>query len=284
MNKKIIGLLITSTLSINAYATQQQNDIDVLNSVLLQLQGNKDTENKTQQEASKVIVEDIKNSQEPKTLNNNDNKSNINVVDNNVLTQNFGQQQYIKQEESKQEVVSTERAQPSHNVTNQINNLAVQDVVDSKTDLELRNEQLFLVNVPIESKLTATIDIQIPPYRDKLFYEQGKIVSDYPFNLNSKATFCYLVLETSGMWRRFKADPSKVLKITSNVTEKQKFQEKNNVNNFIEVYKTTITFDNKHIKNLVCETSEKTLPLTIKDLNLATGNLFKFEFTPIQDI
>ncbi len=283
MNKKIIGLLITSTLSINAYATQQQNDIDVLNSVLLQLQGNKDTENKTQQEASKVVAEEVKNSQEQQ-ISNNDNKSNVGAVDNNVLTQNFGQQEYIKQEEPKQKVVSIEPAQPSHNVTNQINTLAVQDVVDSKTDLELKNEQLFLVNVPIESKLTATIDIQIPPYRDKLFYEQCKIVSDYPFNLNSKATFCYLVLETSGMWRRFKAEPSKVLKITSNVTEKQKFQEKNNINNFIEVYKTTITFDNKHIKNLVCETSEKTLPLTIKDLNLATGNLFKFEFTPIQDI
>lgn len=280
MNKKIIGIIITSALSFNVVATQQQNDIDVLNNVLLQLQGDNKTENVSNQE-NQIVKEATK---EDKNIPEVTAKETINTEDTNKTLQNFGNQQFVKQEEKNTEVVSSVQTQPSHNVSNQINTLAVQDVVDSKTDLELKNEELFLVNVPIESKLTATIDIQIPPYREMLFYEQGKIVSDYPFNVNSKTTFCYLVLEKSGMWRRFKADPSKILKITSNVTEKQKFQEKNNINNNIEVYKTTITFDNKHIKNLVCETSEKTLPLTIKDLNIATGNLFKFEFTPIQDI
>lgn len=280
MNKKIIGIIITSALSFNVVATQQQNDIDVLNNVLLQLQGDNKTENVSNQE-NQIVKEATK---EDKNIPEVTAKETINTEDTNQNVQNFGNQQFVKQEEKNTEVVSSVQTQPSHNVSNQINTLAVQDVVDSKTDLELKNEELFLVNVPIESKLTATIDIQIPPYREMLFYEQGKIVSDYPFNVNSKTTFCYLVLEKSGMWRRFKADPSKILKITSNVTEKQKFQEKNNINNNIEVYKTTITFDNKHIKNLVCETSEKTLPLTIKDLNIATGNLFKFEFTPIQDI
>ncbi len=277
MNKKMIGLLITSTLSFNVLATEQQNNVDILNSVLEQLQSDKtkDIENKNvkednnqnlQVETKPIVKEELKDVEQPKNI------------------QNFGNQQYVKQEEDSSKVLSTNTEQPQHNVSNQINTLAVQDVVDSKTDLELKNEELFLVNVPIESKLTANIDIQIPPYRDMLFYEQGKIVSDYPFNLNTKTTFCYLVLEKSGVWRRFKAEPNKVLKITSNVTEKQKFQQKNDLNNSLEVYKTTISFDNKHIKNLVCETSEKTLPLTIKDLNLATGNLFKFEFTPIQDI
>lgn len=280
MNKKIIGIIITSALSFNVVATQQQNDIDVLNNVLLQLQGDNKTENVSNQE-NQIVKEATK---EDKNIPEITAKETINTEDTNKTLQNFGNQQFVKQEEKNTEVISSVQTQPSHDVSNQINTLAVQDVVDSKTDLELKNEELFLVNVPIESKLTATIDIQIPPYREMLFYEQGKIVSDYPFNVNSKTTFCYLVLEKSGMWRRFKADPSKILKITSNVTEKQKFQEKNNINNNIEVYKTTITFDNKHIKNLVCETSEKTLPLTIKDLNIATGNLFKFEFTPIQDI
>ncbi len=280
MNKKIIGIIITSALSFNVVATQQQNDIDVLNNVLLQLQGDNKTENVSNQE-NQIVKEATK---EDKNIPEVTAKETINTEDTNKTLQNFGNQQFVKQEEKNTEVISSVQTQPSHDVSNQINTLAVQDVVDSKTDLELKNEELFLVNVPIESKLTATIDIQIPPYREMLFYEQGKIVSDYPFNVNSKTTFCYLVLEKSGMWRRFKADPSKILKITSNVTEKQKFQEKNNINNNIEVYKTTITFDNKHIKNLVCETSEKTLPLTIKDLNIATGNLFKFEFTPIQDI
>lgn len=278
MNKKIIGLLIVSSFSGSVLANQEENNVDILNSVLEQLQGNKNSDKNSE----------IKNIKEP-TVEKNDNKQELNEKEfqTNVTeqeTQNFGNQQYVKKEEESNKVILSEPMQPSHNVGQQINNLAVQDVIDSKTNIELKNEELFLVNVPIQSKLTATVDIQIPPYRDMLFYEDGKIVSEYPFNLNSKSTFCYLVLEKSGMWRRFKSDSSKVLQITSNVTEKQKFQQKNDINNFIEVYKTTISFDNKHIKNLVCETSEKSLPLTIKDLNLATGNLFNFEFTPIQDI
>lgn len=278
MNKKIIGLLIVSSFSGSVLATQEQNNVDILNSVLEQLQGNKNSEKNSEVPLTK----------EP-TVVNNDNTKELNEkqLPNNIIeqqTQNFGNQQYVKKEEESNKVILSEPMQPSHNVGQQINNLAVQDVIDSKTNIELKNEELFLVNVPIQSKLTATIDIQIPPYRDMLFYEDGKIVSEYPFNLNPKSTFCYLVLEKSGMWRRFKSDVNKVLQITSNVTEKQKFQQKNDNNNFIEVYKTTISFDNKHIKNLVCETSEKSLPLTIKDLNLATGNLFNFEFTPIQDI
>ena len=155
---------------------------------------------------------------------------------------------------------------------------------EREVNIEQNKGHMFLLNVPVQTEITANIDLILPPFRDKLIYHKGKLVSENPFNYSEEVTYCYLSIEESGLWRRFKSDVKKVLIIENNVSNKVIYASKIDERNQITVYETTFTTNNKHIKSLVCETSEKELPLTIKDLNEATGNLFRFKYTPMLDI
>ena len=165
--------------------------------------------------------------------------------------------------------------------------MIIQDIHTSEKELNTEGtpEHFFMLNVPVETKLTANVDLILPPFRDKMAYTNGKSTSTDPFEYTSKATFCYLNLEKSGVWRRFKSDESKYLKVVSNVSNKKLYQyNTEDSREVITVYETVFTFDNEHIKNLICKSSESELPLTLGDLHKATGNLFSFEITPMLDI
>ena len=164
--------------------------------------------------------------------------------------------------------------------------LTIEDIHTAEKELDIvQNEgHMFLLNVPVRTEIRANIDLILPPYRSSLSYYNGKLVSESPFKYNDEVTYCYLTLEESGVWRRFKANEEKFLTVEHNISNKVKYESSMEEGKVITIYETTFTTDNPHIKSLTCETSEKELPLTIKDLNESTGNLFRFKYTPMLDI
>ena len=143
-------------------------------------------------------------------------------------------------------------------------------------------DHVYLLNIPIETKLYANQDLYIYPYRDGIIYKDGELISKAPLEDNVETTYCYIKVEESGTIRRFKANQDKSLTVTSNYSTKQVFKNENN--KVLEMYQTTFYFDNDHIKSLRCLTTEKKMPMTIGDMNKQMGDLFKFEFPEIVDI
>ena len=285
MQKTLLSLAFLSIFAGSAVAQENQEkdaNEDILNNVLQQLI--------TKQDKKPV---ELKNKQE-------DIKRNP-VVKNEVLkNENKQELQVVKAEETNEEENKLTEIveQPKMQLVEEsvINNdvekvlstgMIIEDINTSERELNTDDtpEHVFLLNVPIETKIRANVDLILPPYRDKISYFEGNVTSGSPFDYTSQATYCYLNLEKSGLWRRFKAEEEKYLKVVSNVSNKKVYQYNNDKEReIITVYETVFSFDNEHIKNLVCETSEKELPLTIGDLNKATGNLFSFEITPMLDI
>lgn len=269
MKKTAICLIISCLLTGNAFADSNQNNKkqeDILSSVLSQLleegEGNTVKEQKTKKS------EEIKPQNEIK----NDLDLELNKDKERVLI-------------SKTDLLETENK--SDKLLNE--NIVINDINSNEKEINVSQNQdnMFLLNVPIKTIIRANIDIVIPPFRNKLSYSEGKLVSENPFNYSEDVTYCYLTIEESGFWRRFKSstyDQDKKLTIESNNSSKLTYKSSLNKDSIVNVYETTFTTDNKHIKEIVCETSEKELPLTIKDLNKATGNLFKFEYSPMIDI
>lgn len=286
MKKTLLSLAFLSIFSGSAVAQDDVNknaNEDILNNVLQQLMTKQDKE-------PKELIKD----KEPKGLikDKQDNIKRNPIVQNKVILKNK------KSEEDKNKLTEIIEQPKMQLVEESVINddvekvlstgIIIEDVNTSERELNIENdtpEHVFLLNVPIETKIRANVDLILPPYRDKISYYEGNVTSGSPFYYTSKATYCYLNLEKSGLWRRFKAEEDKHLKVISNVSNKKTYQyNADSSREVITVYETVFTFDNDHIKNLVCESSEKELPLTIKDLNKATGNLFSFEITPMLDI
>lgn len=284
MKKTLLSLAFLSIFAGSAVAQDNENkdaNEDILNNVLQQLMTKQD---KKPEELIKNKQENIKRNpvvqNEVVLKNENKNKKPKELVEpKNKLTEIVEQPKMQLVEES---IVSNEVEKALST------GIIIEDINTSERELNIENdtpEHVFLLNVPIETKIRANVDFILPPYRDKISYYEGNVTSGSPFDYTSKATYCYLNLEKSGLWRRFKAEEDKYLKVVSNVSNKKTYQYNGDSSReVITVYETVFTFDNAHIKNLVCESSEKELPLTIKDLNKATGNLFSFEITPMLDI
>lgn len=283
MKKKVVSLVLSSVL-IGSLSAETNSNEDVLNNVLSQLLKDQPTQVKEKVENKKVS--------ESKVVKVN-NEQKVKVEPAKVVSENkvIEEQKVLEKtevvEQPNLKLIEKENVLENILENNLMNeDLVTQDIHSEEKVISLDNDQnsMFLLNVPLESEIRATIDIILPPYREQVIYYEGKLVSENPFNYNKKVTYCYLNLETSGVWRRFKAEEDKFLKIISNVSSKNKYQFAGEKDSVIEVYETVFTTDNKHIKQIVCESSEKSLPLTIGDLNDATGGLFKFTYTPMVDI
>lgn len=282
MKKTLLSLAFFSIFAGSAVAQDNENkdaNEDILNNVLQQLMTKQD---KKPEELIKNKQENIKRNpvvQNEVVLKNENKKPEELVEPKNKLTEIVEQPKMQLVEES---IVNNDVEKALST------GIIIEDINTSERELNIENdtpEHVFLLNVPIETKIRANVDLILPPYRDKISYYEGNVTSGSPFDYTSKATYCYLNLEKSGLWRRFKAEEDKYLKVVSNVSNKKTYQYNGDSSReVITVYETVFTFDNAHIKNLVCESSEKELPLTIKDLNKATGNLFSFEITPMLDI
>ncbi len=155
---------------------------------------------------------------------------------------------------------------------------------DYQSNIELASnyDHVYLLNIPIKTRIYANEDLYIYPFRDGVIYKSGSKISASPLNENEKTTFCYIKVKESGQIRRFRASTENYMTIESNYSTKQTY--KDNENNTLELYQTTFNVDNPHIDGIRCLTTEKTLPLTIGDLNREFGSLFKFEFPEVIDI
>lgn len=143
-------------------------------------------------------------------------------------------------------------------------------------------DHVYLLNIPIKTKIFVNQDLYIHPFRDGIIFKSGQQVSFSPLQEQPKTTFCYIKVKESGQIRRFRSSPDNSLTIESNNSTKQVFED--NEKNRLELYQTTFTVDNPHFEGIRCITTEKTLPLTIGDLNREMGNLFRFDFPEIVDI
>jgi len=271
----------------NAIAeTSKTSDEAVLNNVLSQLLEDsnfrKDKNKVVEVEQPKLkslSEENIDNGQAPtKTVSEENVNIPLELHQNNLKANNLLQGNSI----------STEKVLDSNGQSNKLLNedLIIVDVNSSEKEMDIQQNEghMFLLNVPIQTEVRVNVDLVIPPFRNTLSYYKGKLVAESPFKYSESVTFCKIEIEESGMWRRFKAEKEKVLVIESNISNKVKYASNVNAGEIITVYETTFKIDNPHIKAIVCETSEKELPLTIKDLQDATGNLFKFSYTPMLDI
>tara|TARA_B100000073_G_C23708793_1_gene563395 strand:+ start:364 stop:1224 length:861 start_codon:yes stop_codon:yes gene_type:complete len=286
MKKTLLSIAFLSIFAGSAVAQENENkdaNEDILNNVLQQLMTKQD---KKPEELIKNKQDNIKKNPvvQNEVVLKNENKDNTNKAP--VVSENKNKLTEIV-EQPKMQLV--EESIINNEVDKVLSTgMIIEDINTSERELNTEEtpEHVFLLNVPIETKIRANIDLILPPYRDKISYYEGNVTSGSPFEYTSKATFCYLNLEKSGLWRRFKSDENKYLKLVSNVSNKKVYNYNidDTSKEVITVYETVFTFDNPHIKNLVCETSEKELPLTIGDLNKATGNLFNFEITPMLDI
>jgi hypothetical protein len=280
MKKTVISVILLGLFSnANIIAEENVNE-KALNNVLEQLM--KKEEKKTpkpivvKKELPNISV--ISKKPENKNLINSEN-----IIDNsNALKENYTEiveqpdTQLLKKE-------SIDSIKLTEKVLNQ--DLTVKDIHDDGRDIDYsKQNNMFLLNVPAETKIRANVDLVLPPYRETIFYNKGKLVAENPFSNSLNITYCYLVLEPSGFWRRFKSDSHKYLTVKSNVSQKKTYQSNKGDDSLVYAHETVFTFDNPHIKNLVCESTEKSLPLTIGDVNKATGNLFSFEITPMVDI
>jgi hypothetical protein len=276
MKKTVVSLILSSVLTGSLYAETNSQE-DILNNVL--------TELLKQENAVKPKVEIKKAS--PTIIVAKANKEQPIAVQLPVIQEK--EDNIITSEKSVERVlVSNEKLLDSDNQSTRLFNedLTIEDIHTAEKEVNIQQNEghMFLLNVPVKTEIRANIDLILPPYRSKLSYHNGKLVSESPFKYSESVTYCYLELEESGMWRRFKSEEDKILLIEGNVSNKLKYESNENIGETVTVYETTFTTDNKHIKKLVCETSEKELPLTIKDLNDATGNLFRFKYTPMLDI
>lgn len=194
--------------------------------------------------------------------------------------------------ESKQEKVSNNN-QPVTNQDNKKRKIIVEQYLEKPTTEQPQEfstaagtinsyDHVYLLNVPIQTKLYANNDIYIYPYRDGIIYKDGEIVSKSPLEKNVETTFCYLKVAESGTIRRFKSADDKFLTITNNYSTKQVFSNEND--EVLELYQTTFYIDNEHIDLIRCLTTEKKMPMTIGDMQKQMGNLLKFEFPEIVDI
>jgi hypothetical protein len=277
MKKTVLSLAFLSIFASNAFAQEsQEKDVneDILNNVLKQLMTSKEQPKDTK------IPQITKSNPQVKKLDESiEDKSNKIDKEKPQLIEVVQQpnMQLVEEKEIRQDTFD--------DILN--GNMIIQDIHSSEKELNIQDtpEYVFLLNIPIKTKIRVNVDLVLPPYRDKISYYQGNLTSGNPFDYTSKATFCYLNVVKSGLWRRFKADENKFLNVISNVSHKKLYQyNESDIREIINVFETTFSFDNDHIKNLVCESSEKELPLTIGDLNKATGNLFDFEITPMLDI
>lgn len=286
MKKTLLSIAFLSIFAGSAVAQENENkdaNEDILNNVLQQLMTKQD---KKPEELIKNKQDNIKKNPvvQNEVVLKNKNKDNTNKAP--VVSENKNKLTEIV-EQPKMQLV--EESIVNNEVEKVLSTgMIIEDINTSERELNTEEtpEHVFLLNVPIETKIRANIDLILPPYRDKISYYEGNVTSGSPFEYTSKATFCYLNLEKSGLWRRFKSEENKYLKVVSNVSNKKVYNYNidDTSKEVVTVYETVFTFDNPHIKNLVCETSEKELPLTIGDLNKATGNLFNFEITPMLDI
>lgn len=278
MKKTVLSLAFLSVFTGSAIAQETNENEDVLNNVLqqlLQAEDKKDVVNtKVLPVKKKPAAEQIKNETISKV-----HEVELKLPEEPKLVELVEQPNMNLVEESSLDNLEVEAILSGK--------MVIQDIHTSEKELNTEDtpEHFFLLNVPVETKLRANIDIILPPFRDKIAYQNGKSTSNDPFEYTSKATYCYLNLEKSGVWRRFKSEENKYLTILSNVSNKKLYQyNEEDSREVITIYETVFTFENKHIKNLVCKTSEKNLPLQISDINKATGNLFEFEITPMLDI
>jgi hypothetical protein len=282
MKKTVISLMLGSLFIGNLSASSNSNE-DILNNVLTQLMQDNKKENKP---ISNVVLKQPEVKKE--VLNNIPQKVFVNQevvkkgIDNEIVKQEIVEQPALR-------IIDTSSVLDNNTLDNNLMNedLTIQDIhsAEKEMNMEQNQDHMFLLNVPVDTEIRTTIDLILPPYRDKINYFEGKLVSENPFNHSKEVTYCYLELEKSGIWRRFKSSEDKYLKITSNVSNKIKYEfSQEGENEVITVYETVFSTDNPHIKQLVCETSKKQLPLTIGDLNKATGGLFKFTYTPMVDI
>ncbi len=286
MKKTLLSIAFLSIFAGSAVAQENENkdaNEDILNNVLQQLMTKQD---KKPEELIKNKQDNIKKNPvvQNEVVLKNENKDSTNKAP--VVSENKNKLTEIV-EQPKMQLV--EESIVNNEVEKVLSTgMIIEDINTSERELNTEEtpEHVFLLNVPIETKIRANIDLILPPYRDKISYYEGNVTSGSPFEYTSKATFCYLNLEKSGLWRRFKSEENKYLKVVSNVSNKKVYNYNidDTSKEVVTVYETVFTFDNPHIKNLVCETSEKELPLTIGDLNKATGNLFNFEITPMLDI
>lgn len=277
MKKTVISVVLFGLFSTgNVYSAESSKNEDLLNNVLQQLI------NKESKQNNKIKEETNKNTTSGKVEVATKKK-----VENVIKEKNLIQDNYTEVVEQP-EVQLIEKKTLEKNLNERISNqdLTIEDIHDGEKTIDYsKQNNMFLLNIPSDTKVRANVDLVLPPYREKLSYYKGKLVAESPFSNSTSATYCYLVLEPSGYWRRFKSENSKYLTVLSNVSQKKTYQSNINENSkLVYTHETVFTFDNKHIKNLVCESSEKSLPLTIKDVHDATGNLFSFEITPMIDI
>tara|TARA_B100000700_G_scaffold267699_1_gene307781 strand:- start:47111 stop:47938 length:828 start_codon:yes stop_codon:yes gene_type:complete len=237
-----------------------------------------------------------------KTLDKSDKKETNNKNTPNI--ENVQEVDKIKSGSEEYSIVKEKNISNTKNETNTIseegeqtqlklNNYKRVSVKDTESDSvptenqEVKNDEqndyghIFLLNIPINTKLYTNEDLYIYPYREGVIFNDGKIVSESPLKNTLKTTFCYMKVKESGQVRRLKSSEDKFITITGNNSTNKTYS---NGSENVELYETTFTIDNEHIDGIRCLTTEKNLPLTVEDLNKETDNLFKFEFPEIIDI
>jgi hypothetical protein len=272
MKKKILCISMFSALSFGIQAeTDNQAELE---SILLSLSSDKLT-----------VAQPVK--KEIKKRNNMPSKKGYDTKE--IVTNNGIETVYIKNEAYVRKNVND-----NHKVKLEMNNNDDEKIVITNLEKQFNKQQefkselsnhdhVYLLNVPINTKIYAAKDIFLYPYRDGLIYDDGKLKSSSPLKFSDDTTYCYLAVEKSGSTRRFKKE-TEGLTITGNNSYKMTYRSNLEPDKQIEMYETTFTVDNPHIKGIKCLSTEKDMPLKLSDLNFETGNIFRIEFPPVVDI
>jgi len=267
---------ILTSLSLNVYAQEKTKQEIELENILKTLENNEDKTAEKEDNNDSINIENVSNVDKIKSNNEEYSivkEQKVETVENNnedeTISEDGNQTQLKLNNYERVSVRETE----SKNVSNE--NQRIEN--NNKNNYN----HIFLLNIPINTKIYTNEDLYIYPYREGVIFNDGKIVSESPLKNTLETTFCYMKVKESGQVRRLKSSGDKFLTITgNNSTNKTYSNGKENV----ELYETTFTIDNPHIDGIRCLTTEKNLPLTVEDLNNQTDNLFRFEFPEVIDI
>lgn len=272
MKKNKIAALILSTLIFSGYSyaleqVEQDSETDVINQLLNKI--NNKAPVLKEKEPQKNIVSEAKNE---------------------VLVKEIIKEEKQIKPITKSEQIKEETLLAAENLISDENSVETVKASNTEENIEFNEKDLekkygmynnvFLFNIPLETKIYANKDILIFPHREFVMYDNGNLISTSPIKNEEKTTFCYIEVNKQGNFRRIPAsmenDKNPKYLTIKGVEANLSTQTKKSEVSFI--------FENDHIKALTCVTTEDNHLLKIEDIQKETGYIFRYSFPEIIDV
>lgn len=264
MKIKKISFIVLCLFATNSAIANEKVDISKINDLINQISASTSKDNQVKNEKKETVA---------------DNKEDQSVLDTLLVGEKTNETSTIKEKET---LIETKQ-----NIKNETTVESLKTEIVASND-EYKKENIFLYNIPLETKIYANTDIMIFPNRDMLIYYDGALVTESPLLTSELSTFCYIDVLKQGGFRRIpsfdeKNQNKKGLKIVGSESKSANYSSLNG-NGTLLKRTHTFLFDNQHIKSLTCVTTEPNKELKTSDIIKATGDLFRFEFPSIIDV